>query len=345
MDRYPADPQAREKPSGEVAPGTHTSTGRGTGAASLEPHLYKYLVDDIQIAAGLLAEVDVEWAQRMFMGYPAWTSDEDIEWNEYLAKLGHALHAVEDYFVHSNFLELALSDPRWPEGANYLPKKVAGKLKDSAWEIVQKRLRRFDGEHAANAEIETRVVTGYFDFCDTLFSLRHVQEEALGAKKPAEVDAAEPWRKLLRNTVVQVQDASKAPLTDEQSRLLAFHALTIQATNGDPDIREAALEVLNGVPVEVRDAFLDSVVALSRRTVGAISLYDAFETVYHLTKLVTSPLQWLAEKFPWLAKLLEELYEDEYEDRVQQIVDARRAAPDWVPLALSKGLCMERKGP
>src|SRR5262249_26265263 len=159
MDRYPMEPCAREKFSREFAEATRTPDGRGTGGP-LKPHLYRYLVDDIQIAAGLLAEVDIYWAKRTFTFNPAWGSDEDLEWNEYLSNLGHALHAVEDYFVHSNFIELALTD--WPGGAEYVPRKEKNPIVDSSWEIFQKRLKRFDGENEANESPEPLVVTGYF---------------------------------------------------------------------------------------------------------------------------------------------------------------------------------------
>jgi hypothetical protein len=164
VDRYPEDPKARGGYSGLIAKGTLTPTGQGTGASALSPHQYQYLVNDIKIVAGLLAEIDLRWARKTFCHRHS-VADTDVEWNTDLARLGHAIHAIEDYFVHSNYVELALD--QWSEGQAYLPPKP-GLLDDivaeSPWEIVQKRLRRLDRKDLPNRDRETLVVTGYFRF-------------------------------------------------------------------------------------------------------------------------------------------------------------------------------------
>jgi hypothetical protein len=287
MDRYPIEPCARGKFSSKEARETRTPKGRGTGGP-LSPHLYRYLVDDIQIAAGLLAEVDLYWAKRMFTANPAWSSDADLEWNEYLSKLGHALHAVEDYFVHSNFLELALKD--WPGGAKYLPQKEKGPY--SSWDIFQKRLKRFEGENEANENAEPLVVTGYFDFHDTFFSIRHVYEDAFGQEKgKGDPDAAEPWRKLLHNLVKAVQDAlpPHAEITKEQARKRAEDILNKKLFDGELDLARTELNAEQ----EVKDAFLEAIAGLTERSKDAISLYDAWASVYLCVRALEAPLEQL----------------------------------------------------
>ena len=167
VDRYPGDPNDRSRYSGRLAPGTNAPTGTGTGAANLSPHQYQYLVDDIKITAGLLADIDLHWA-RIHFGPLRNIRDQNVDWNTFLAKLGHAVHAVEDYFVHSNYVELALSS--WSAGSTYLPSEpsiFSPHVADSSHQIVQLRLRHFDGENLPNSHPEPNVVTGYFDFAHT----------------------------------------------------------------------------------------------------------------------------------------------------------------------------------
>lgn len=71
----------------------------------IEPDMYSYLRDNIQMIAGLLAEVDAEFESAFANGRPP--KKNDIGWHLTLAKLGHALHQVEDFFAHSNWVELA----------------------------------------------------------------------------------------------------------------------------------------------------------------------------------------------------------------------------------------------
>ena len=100
-------------------------------------------------------------------------------WCEYLARLGHALHAVEDFFAHSTFVELcSLSVPR--------AYNLVQRWEDA--EIVKRRLLRWEPKYnklfikddeLRGAAAETHVVTGYFDFIDTLHSLSHVLDHLL----------------------------------------------------------------------------------------------------------------------------------------------------------------------
>ena len=57
----------------------------------------------MEMTAGLLCEVDEAFRR---LGARS-VKDDDPELHKTLAKLGHALHQVEDFFAHSNWAELA----------------------------------------------------------------------------------------------------------------------------------------------------------------------------------------------------------------------------------------------
>jgi hypothetical protein len=81
-------------------------TGTRATHQALQPDLYRYLRDDLEIIAGLLSEVDLDWACKTF-GPTGVANDNDLDWNLGLSKLGRALHGMEDFFAHSNFIEHA----------------------------------------------------------------------------------------------------------------------------------------------------------------------------------------------------------------------------------------------
>ncbi|MCC7374731.1 MAG: peptidoglycan-binding protein [Verrucomicrobiales bacterium] len=218
LDRFPAE---LDVPTGwpqggyaeEVASATRTPDQRPGTGSRLQPHIYRFLVDDIEIAAGLLATIDKVWAKSTFQpGNTNW-NDQDPEWNQWLADLGHALHAFEDFFAHSNFIEHALdglSDREKVLNQLGLGGSPSG---HSPAEIFQRRLKKVVGSRKPAKEPgepgewvkadsfrfadwktwffdwkslppEAHVVTGYFDFIDTFFSLRHVVEELFGGGNP-----------------------------------------------------------------------------------------------------------------------------------------------------------------
>jgi hypothetical protein len=153
-----------------LAAGTRSPRHR----VKLQPDLYSYLRDHIEITAGSLAEIDLYWASSTFTQSGA-VNDGDYEWNHWLARLGVALHAVEDFFAHSNFIELAtirLGEQYRPESYQLL----------DAWRFAR-RLKRYEpisiDDWRRYAE-EDHVVTGFFEVDDTLVSIGHVGEELFG---------------------------------------------------------------------------------------------------------------------------------------------------------------------
>ncbi|ABW12041.1 hypothetical protein Franean1_2611 [Parafrankia sp. EAN1pec] len=139
------------------------------------PDLYRYLRDDIEILAGGLAELDLDWARAIARGEIP-TDGSDLRFPAGLARLGHLLHAVEDFFAHSNFIELFVSS----QGGTYLPKLFEGR----DVEIFARRLKRWSPGATATdwrtLPTENFVVTGYFGTWDTMVSLVHAAEELLG---------------------------------------------------------------------------------------------------------------------------------------------------------------------
>jgi hypothetical protein len=73
----------------------------GTGP---DAHMYQYLVDDRTVLAGRLAELDLQWASKDFVAATMDPSERDV----FLARLGHTMHGIEDFFAHSNFTEHAV---------------------------------------------------------------------------------------------------------------------------------------------------------------------------------------------------------------------------------------------
>jgi hypothetical protein len=143
---------------------------------SQSPDLYDYLRDDLEIIAGRLAELDLNWASRFLTQSPV--PDDHPDWNLGLAKLGQALHGIEDFFAHSNYVELAST----VLGTRYLP-SVPSDIQFIKRTRYLKRLRRYDywsqpADWTKNPE-EDFVVTGYFDSVDTLISLAHLAESGL----------------------------------------------------------------------------------------------------------------------------------------------------------------------
>ncbi len=151
----------------KVAEGTRSKRRQ----EKLSPDLYSFLRDDIEMVAGLLAELDREWARKYLQpgGPPV-----DLEWHLGLGRLGYALHPIEDFFAHSNFVEHAVRT---------LPKADFDRLvPDESGTVYRKRLKKFVTEKHAEAAgweqgpDEPHVVSGFFDFYDTLVSLAHVGE-------------------------------------------------------------------------------------------------------------------------------------------------------------------------
>jgi len=330
LDRWPKSLTERGGIAAGRAGGTITPDGRGTGSSSLNPHIYSYLREDLEIAAGLLASVDQEWARLTFDRGGPWTSDGDPAWNEWLAKLGHALHALEDYFAHSNFIELAL---KHLGDAAMLP-RPAGRLAlaNGDEDIFLKRLKRYSATTADTTSRwrtltdEDYVATGYFDFVDTIHSISHVAGDLWDQHGHGGGDSH--WdRKIgryMRTVILEVKrrTASTPTVTDAQAGAIARQVVTDQFSHGDPDARQAADELLHQCPAEVRDAFFEGVGLFCMKTPGvAITLYDAIETASEFMDFIEAPFHWLADKIRAIPEWIKEQIHDIVDPPLKQLLD------------------------
>lgn len=179
VDRPALDPNAEEPQyAPRQMPGQRSGKRcKAAAGRTLTPDLYGYLREDIVMTAGLLAEVDTEFA-RMFAtkgqrNTPAW--------HVTMAKLGHALHQVEDFFAHSNWIELASREMGAAFVDKLVPKKVSTKdddfLLDHQRTVYHKRLREVPRQ---GTEDKTWLFTGFYDPKDTWISLSHVALSVFG---------------------------------------------------------------------------------------------------------------------------------------------------------------------
>ncbi len=148
-----------------------------------EPDLYSYLRDYMEGTAGLLAELDDEFAAALAAPpTPAGRGGSyDAAWVKTLAKAGHTLHQVEDFFAHSNFVELAVQ--RLGRQDHFLRvKDKDDEDKDHGAEVAHRifsrRLKRYlDNIEENNLQREDWVVTGYFDPLDTIVAIIHTMQD------------------------------------------------------------------------------------------------------------------------------------------------------------------------
>jgi hypothetical protein len=319
---------------GEQLPGRPYRVPSGQRAATrsprrpeqLAPDLYAYIRDHMEMTAGLLAEADLEMRDALRAGI----RDNDPAWHLTLAKLGHALHQVEDFFAHSNWAELAALRLGPGELARLLPPETGLEWLDRAFTLYQKRLKRHLTQPLPNWEKhddERWVVTGYFDFRDTLLSLAHVSEELWGG------DATDPWadlhglgqkakdivekprttlfeaQKLMSNTLDFVTDPTRA-LEDRDNEV----AKKLKEKYGSdvrrliqPGVpreiaRDVALEssLLKNAPPEIQDAFLNAIIEGGRGYAAGKTAITVYTAVKDISALVRNPLgfvkSWLTDR-------------------------------------------------
>ena len=339
----------------ESSPGgsTHSKNGK----VQLNPDMYGYLRDDVEIAARLFADLDYTWACKAFASGGS-IDDTSDDWNLNLAKLGHALHAVEDFFAHSNFIEraaLRLGEEFEPKNFKIFGNKVPIQRRET--EILARRLKKLTSTYDPKKDNwdslpeEDTIVTGYFDFQDTLVSISHILEEAFDLESMGLGDQAAKaghavsehaqypgakwyeYQKTLTQTL-ELLDNPRRAWQDENNTVAQGLKEKYQAdyrTLTAPRVPEqVAKELLNEpifdqVPPEIKQAFTDAVVLLSKVHKGAkdaMSLYHAVKTI---VEFLEGPVGWLKkfleEKFGEWAKKLVFHYTEE---RVLDMLGQRR---------------------
>jgi hypothetical protein len=342
-------PHAPSRLSPGQSPGTRSRSGR----ERLDPDLYSYLRDHIQMTAGLLAEVDASFRLRA----NGKLRDDDPEWYRALAKLGHALHQVEDFFAHSNWVELAVKR-LGPEALDkVLPPATGLALVDRARTIYRRRLTRLvtppvpDWRDPEDEE-ETWVVTGFFDIRDTLISLGHLAAHLWG------VEIADPYSEGYQ-LVLSAREAMKDPttITDEVVKLqrdtLEFFAHPTRAAEDPENViaehlrelfgddihrlarpgvpREAAEQIarevsyLRDAPKEVRDAFFTVIVEGARYRAFRGTLVSLYGALKEIVTFVVNPLDWVEDQLPeQLQEILQSALVFYTQDRVADWIGADR---------------------
>lgn len=303
-------------------------------------HLYQYLRDDIYIIAGQLSAIDKNWAESTFnvnknkfigKDKQIYEIENSKEWDIYLAELGHALHGIEDYFAHSNFIEQA---DELLIGGTF--EKENQRIKEPSYKaIVSRRLKVWPGpeqEIGNNPEDELNIATGYFDFIDTLHSLTHMAESLFNWPHELFFDKVQKVSDKAKDTkefeykqffTDSLELLTMKPMTTEalldfkknNPENLAMKYIDDSETMGDLKIilqidgnklkeRSEKIKKLasflaskyygQSVPDDIRKKYVEAI-ELWTRVKSGVSLY---KSVKELIKFFSSPMKWLTEKLP-----------------------------------------------
>jgi hypothetical protein len=299
-----------------VPPGTRSPRKRETPS----PDMYPYVRDGLEITAGLLSEVDADFTSRLSNKSGATPSDDD--WCKTLAKLGHALHFVEDFFSHSNWTELAIKGIGKEALERHLPSKLPFDFLNRARITFARRLKQFQKDAPQDWTTlpdEDWVVTGFFGGIDAIFSLAHAGEELFGlsledpvvaARNAARKVTLDEVRKFLGQSLEFLCDPVKA-LGDPENEVAASFK---KRFGGDAksvlrkSTRESlARDILANTPLFrdlVSDARADVSATAFRILVEGARVFSAgklafklYEAVRDICEFVSSPLRWLLKSF------------------------------------------------
>jgi hypothetical protein len=315
--------QTRDQPF-RVAAGKRAGTRSPRRTERIEPDIYSYLRDDIEMTAGLLAEVDLAMQEALSKSFSA----DDPDWHRTLAKLGHALHQVEDFFAHSNWCELAHKRL----GPSYLQKVLPPQLKvemiDRASTTYLKRLKRHLTEPLSawrEHPDEDWVVTGFFDFRDTLISLAHISEELFGldvpdpyaegynlyqqAKEVVEHPRTAVFKvqQTMRHTLDVLTDPKRAfedPENDIAAKLKKEFGSDVNRLlrpGAADDVAQRVLQesaFLKDAPPAVKSAFFDVIVEGTRGYTAGRTAYKIHGVISEVSKFIGDPVAWLLDWLP-----------------------------------------------
>ena len=192
------------------------------------PDLYLYLREDIQVCAGRLTQVEREWAQEQFdLAGPPRPSDP--QWHIGLARFGRALHAIEDFFAHSNFVEHAIT----VLGDDFVPPVDYDR---DTWGLRLQQWQRQPNQSLP----EDNVVTGTFDKNDTFISLLHALTDFFGMRLVnPETQLEELW-----NTVSSAPDRRDELLFEFQNFMYEFGELAANPKDALADLDNTVAQAL-----------------------------------------------------------------------------------------------------
>ncbi len=320
--------QPRKRPF-RLEKGKRKGTRAKTLNETLDPDHYSYLRDYLEIIAGKFAYVD----RRMQSHFERGVKEDDFEFCKTLAIYGEAMHAIEDFYAHSNYVELAASTLGKDFIKSRFPPKTGLEMIDRGYTIFNKRLRRYVSEPYENwlrHPKEDWVVTGYFDISDTLISLLHLSEEAFG------FDVDDPYhkahkthdhisetvtnpnktlnkmKKKMRESLDLVLDAEAAIKDESNETAKYFHNIYKDSTRSlfRPELSQKAAhtiishsEILKHAPAEIQRVFINIIVQGTKiYKVGSFT-YTLYGTIKEITSFLASPIKWILS---WLPKWLRE---------------------------------------
>ena len=327
--------QAPEVPF-RIAPGKRAGTRSPNRSERLDPDLYSYLRDDLEMTAGLLAEIDIAMREALSTSF----RDDDPEWYLTLAKLGHALHQVEDFFAHSNWCELAHKRLGPTYLAKQLPPQVRSEMVDRAYTTYAKRLKRHLTVPLPRWQQhmdESWVVTGFFDFRDTVISLAHASHDLFGL-----FDVGDPYAEgydLYRQAKEAIEDPRTVEFQVQQTMRQALDLLTDpkrafedpgnewaaklkKQYGGDVDrilaprvAEDVARQIiqqttfLKQAPSLIQSKFFDLLVEGSRLSAALNTTYSIYSVVKEVAGFFGDPIGWFLE---WLPDKLKDLAVDAF---------------------------------
>lgn len=307
-----------------LGPGKQDGTRSPRNRKRLDPDLYSYLRDHMEMTAGLLAETDEAFEKALKKDI----RDDDPNWYVTLAKLGHALHQVEDFFAHSNWVELAVKRLGSAYVTKLIPPTLGIDMVDRANTTFRKRLKRHlttPLKDWRQHEDEDWVVTGFFDFSDTLISLAHVSEEifglhvpdpyakgyALGRKVEEAVEDPATVEHQLEKVMRQTMDFLQNPVRELDNPDNKIAKSLVDRFGKDvnklrrPEVADAVArqvagetEFLNSAPKLVQDAFFRVIVDGSRViTIGKFA-WSLYEVIHGIVDFLDDPIAWFADFLP-----------------------------------------------
>jgi hypothetical protein len=192
--------------------------------------LYQYTEDQLVYIADLLTLIERRWARKLSRQNE--TEDQKRDRHYLITRFGHASHAVEDFFFHSNFTEIAWngSGARLPDQGS-APDSGSGRdpsednmtpLRENR--IFQRRLRAPRGHgddlDTAASDPNNQVFTGYFAAKDMFHTIMDAIKGLL-----ARADKA----------------ANVANVPDFLSGMIASMLPDIDAGSTDPAVRKRKL--------------------------------------------------------------------------------------------------------
>jgi len=242
---------------------------RGTREPSAEQvggqprKLLAYSEAQLEYVADLLTKVERDWA------HVAPAGADPAQRREMFARLGHASHAVEDWFFHSNFTELAwtIAHPGTPAPHAALPlpdttpadvEKLGPPVTDTTLQRkFHRRLRsptfegdsddlRDDGSDEASA-----CYTGSFGGDDIFFTLIDALGHLLGAPPPPDAGKKFPMLFLLHKLLFGTDEEREQALDDWQEKIkndsFVTAARAAKAAGLIEDFELAAVEEMCGL--------------------------------------------------------------------------------------------------